>query len=138
MNSKNMIISIVIALTSLVLFLNCGDKSEKPAETPAPAATETASALSPELQKGQEIFLQNCSSCHGEKGAGDGAAAASLNPKPRNYKAPAAQWKNGNTEAGILKTLNNGIPASPMVAYKFLGDENLKLLAKYVVHLSQN
>ncbi|TGL92050.1 cytochrome c, partial [Leptospira barantonii] len=70
--------------------------------------------------------------------AGDGAAAASLNPKPRNYKAPAAQWKNGNTEAGILKTLNNGIPASPMVAYKFLGDENLKLLAKYVVHLSQN
>lgn len=133
-----MIISIVIALTSLVLFLNCGDKSEKPAETPAPAAAETASALSPELQKGQEIFLQNCSSCHGEKGAGDGAAAASLNPKPRNYKAPAAQWKNGNTEAGILKTLNNGIPASPMVAYKFLGDENIKLLAKYVVHLSQN
>ncbi|RHX88315.1 c-type cytochrome [Leptospira stimsonii] len=139
MNSKNMIISIVIALTSLVLFLNCGDKSEKPAETSAPAATETtASALSPELQKGQEIFLQNCASCHGEKGAGDGAAAASLNPKPRNYKAPAGQWKNGNTEAGVLKTLNNGIPGGPMVAYKFLGDENIKLLAKYVVHLTQN
>ncbi|TGK34353.1 cytochrome c [Leptospira gomenensis] len=138
MNSKNIILSIAIALISLVLFLNCGDKSEKPAETtPAPTA-ETASALSPELQKGQEIFLQNCSSCHGEKGAGDGAAAASLNPKPRNYKSPASQWKNGNTEAGVLKTLNNGIPNSPMVAYKFLGDENLKLLAKYVVHLSQN
>lgn len=75
-------------------FLNCGDKSEKPVETTsAPIATETASTLSPELQKGQEIFLQNCSSCHGEKGAGDGAAAASLNPKPRNYKAPASQWK---------------------------------------------
>ncbi|EMJ94294.1 c-type cytochrome [Leptospira alstonii] len=139
MNSKNMILSIVIALTSLVLFWNCGDKSEKPTETTsAPVVTETASTLSPELQKGQEIFNQNCASCHGEKGSGDGAAAASLNPKPRNYKAPAAQWKNGNTEAGILKTLNNGIPKSPMVAYKFLGDENLKLLAKYVVHLSQN
>lgn len=120
-------------------FLNCGDKSEKPAETTsAPTATESASALSPELQKGQEIFNQNCVSCHGDKGAGDGAAAASLNPKPRNYRAPASQWKNGNTEAGVLKTLNNGIPNSPMVAYKFLGDENLKLLAKYVVHLSQN
>lgn len=139
MNSKNTILSILIALVSLVLFMNCGDKSEKPVETTsAPIATETASTLSPELQKGQEIFLQNCSSCHGEKGAGDGAAAASLNPKPRNYKAPASQWKNGKTEVGILKTLNNGIPNSPMVAYKFLGDENLKLLAKYVVHLSQN
>ncbi|XDD49774.1 c-type cytochrome [Leptospira sp. WS92.C1] len=138
MNSKNIIISIVIALTSLVLFLNCGDKSEKPAETSAPAATEAASTLSPELQKGQEIFLQNCASCHGEKGAGDGAAAASLNPKPRNYKAPSRQWKNGNSEAGILKTLNNGIPGSPMAPYKFLGAENIKLLAKYVVHLSQN
>lgn len=137
MNSKNMIFSIVIALTSWVLFLNCGDKSEKPAET-APTATETASTLNPELEKGREIFNQNCASCHGEKGAGDGAAAASLNPKPRNYRAPASQWKNGNTEAGVLKTLNNGIPNSPMVAYKFLGDENLKLLAKYVVHLSQN
>ncbi|ASV12666.1 MULTISPECIES: c-type cytochrome [Leptospira] len=135
MNSKNMILSIVIALTSWVLFLNCGDKSEKPTET---TPTETASTLSPELQKGQEIFNQNCASCHGEKGAGDGAAAASLNPKPRNYRAPVSQWKNGNTEAGVLKTLNNGIPNSPMVAYKFLGDENLKLLAKYVVHLSQN
>lgn len=144
-----MILSIVIALTSLVLFLNCGDKSDKPTETSAsgnqptettsaPVATETASTLSPELQKGQEIFNQNCASCHGEKGSGDGAAAESLNPKPRNYKAPASQWKNGNTEAGILKTLNNGIPKSPMVAYKFLGDENLKLLAKYVVHLSKN
>ncbi|OMI17947.1 cytochrome C [Leptospira weilii serovar Heyan] len=139
MNSKNMILSIVIALTSWVLFLNCGDKPEKPVETAStPTATESASALSPELQKGQEIFNQNCASCHGEKGAGDGAAAASLNPKPRNYRAPASQWKNGNTEAGGLKTLNNGIPNSPMVAYKFLGDENLKLLAKYVVHLSQN
>ncbi|ABJ75063.1 c-type cytochrome [Leptospira borgpetersenii] len=137
MNSKNMIFSIVIALTSWVLFLNCGDKSEKPAET-APTATETASTLNPELEKGREIFNQNCASCHGEKGAGDGAAAAILNPKPRNYRAPASQWKNGNTEAGVLKTLNNGIPNSPMVAYKFLGDENLKLLAKYVVHLSQN
>ncbi len=132
-----MIFSIVIALTSWVLFLNCGDKSEKPAET-APTATETASTLNPELEKGREIFNQNCASCHGEKGAGDGAAAAILNPKPRNYRAPASQWKNGNTEAGVLKTLNNGIPNSPMVAYKFLGDENLKLLAKYVVHLSQN
>lgn len=137
MNSKNMILPIVIALTSWVLFLNCGDKSEKPAET-APTATETASTLNPELEKGREIFNQNCASCHGEKGAGDGAAVASLNPKPRNYRAPASQWKNGNTEAGVLKTLNNGIPNSPMVAYKFLGDENLKLLAKYVVHLSQN
>ncbi|MCC6275483.1 MAG: cytochrome c, partial [Leptospiraceae bacterium] len=62
--------------------------------------------------------------------------AASLNPKPRNFKAPVAEWKNGNTEEGILKTLNNGIPGSGMVSYKSLGADNLKEIAKFVKYLT--
>jgi mono/diheme cytochrome c family protein len=118
----------------LILSLNfCGKKEEAKTEEASQVVT-----LDPETAKGKDLYDMNCSSCHGSLGAGDGVAAASLNPKPRNYKAPASEWKNGNTEIAIIKTLNEGIKGSPMVAYKHLGDEGIKNVAKYVVHLTKN
>ncbi len=118
----------------LILSLNfCGKKEEEKTEEVTPVAT-----LDAETQKGKELYDMNCATCHGSVGAGDGIAAASLNPKPRNYKAPASEWKNGNTEVAIIKTLNEGIKGSPMVAYKHLGDDGIKKIAKYVVHLTKN
>lgn len=35
--------------------------------------------------KGAETYKLYCLPCHGEKGMGDGVAAAALNPKPRNF-----------------------------------------------------
>lgn len=135
MKTRAILISLSVSILSLVLLLNCGDK-EKPKEE-APAAS-AAPALSADLVQGKEIFEQNCVACHGPTGAGDGAAAASLNPKPRNYKAPASEWKNGPTEEGVLKTLKKGLPKTQMVAFEYLGEEKLKLVAKYVVYLNQN
>jgi hypothetical protein len=37
------------------------------------------------IAKGKNIFTTVCSSCHGTDGKGDGPAATSLNPKPRNF-----------------------------------------------------
>ncbi len=36
-------------------------------------------------KKGEVIFKAQCIICHGEKGRGDGLAAAALNPKPRDF-----------------------------------------------------
>src|SRR5262245_2085275 len=33
----------------------------------------------------RQLFATVCATCHGPTGQGDGQAAASLNPKPRNY-----------------------------------------------------
>ncbi len=35
-------------------------------------------------EKGKALFAQICAACHGTAGKGDGAAAAALNPKPRD------------------------------------------------------
>ena len=40
------------------------------------------------LAKGKELFVTNCTPCHGNGGAGDGPAAASLKPKPADFKTP--------------------------------------------------
>ncbi|BDA79955.1 hypothetical protein LPTSP3_g28850 [Leptospira kobayashii] len=135
MNSTKIISLVSVCLLSLAI-VACG--GDKPQETTPQEAVEAAAPVDPEIAKGEELFLQNCSSCHGEKGLGDGPAGTALNPKPRNYKSPANEWKNGNTLAGITKTLKQGIKNSPMVAYTHLGDENLAVLAKYVEYLAKN
>ena len=62
-------------------------------------------------KEGKKIFEQNCAACHGLKGTGDGAAAAALNPKPRNFKE--AKFKYGSTDADLHKTITNGKGSMP-------------------------
>lgn len=129
MRNKLKYLSIFVALLSFGTIVNCGDKGKAPE---AESKTETPAASA----KGQEAFELNCSSCHGKLGAGDGDAAAALNPKPRNFKSPAAEWKNGKTKEGVLKTLKEGIAGSAMVGYPHL-EESHEALAEYVLELGK-
>lgn len=70
-------------------------------------------------EKGAQLYTNNCSSCHGPKGDGDGPAAVALNPKPRNFSGRDG-WKNERNFYGMYKTLQNGIPGTAMTAYEFL------------------
>jgi mono/diheme cytochrome c family protein len=45
-------------------------------------------ATSANLASGKQLFDANCAPCHGTGGAGDGPAAAALNPKPADFKTP--------------------------------------------------
>ncbi|HAO99964.1 MAG TPA: hypothetical protein DCQ83_07980 [Fibrobacteres bacterium] len=56
-------------------------------------AEDAGTAKKPSLAEGKKIFKTNCAICHGEKGKGDGAAGAALNPKPRNFTDTAFMTK---------------------------------------------
>jgi cytochrome c len=53
------------------------------AEEAKPAGGEFT--IKGDAAKGAETYKLYCLPCHGEKGKGDGVAAAALNPKPRDF-----------------------------------------------------
>lgn len=83
------------------------------------------------MARGKALFAQNCATCHGAEGLGDGAAGKGLNPKPRNFAEKAA-WKNGTRVEDIYKTLDEGIKGSSMVAYNYLSKKDRMALVHAV------
>lgn len=90
--------------------------------------------------KGVQTYKTMCASCHGDSGAGDGVAAAALNPKPASFvdakRAAAA------TDEYVYKMIRDGGAAngkSPlMVSWKAsLSDEQIRDVAAFVRSLSK-
>jgi mono/diheme cytochrome c family protein len=54
----------------------------------------TTQAHAADVNAGQTLFAQRCAMCHGEKGAGDGALAATMpeGQKPRNLTTGANKY----------------------------------------------
>jgi mono/diheme cytochrome c family protein len=87
------------------------------------------------LEKGKSVFLTTCVPCHGEKGDGAGAAAAALEPKPRNF---SETFKKGHKLEDVFKTLSEGLPPSAMVSFSALPEEDRWALSYYVLELRKD
>jgi mono/diheme cytochrome c family protein len=100
-----------------------------------PVDPKTLLVSSPELlAKGKDLFGRNCAPCHGETGQGDGPAAATLNPRPRDFTIPLG-WKNGADLPSIYKTLTEGIGGTAMNSFDYLSKRDRMALAHYVQSL---
>jgi mono/diheme cytochrome c family protein len=82
------------------------------------------------ITRGKELFQKNCAPCHGPLGRGDGPAASTMNPKPRNLFT-ADGWKNGADEPGIFKTLSEGIKGTSMAAFDYLSKKDRMAIVHY-------
>jgi mono/diheme cytochrome c family protein len=83
---------------------------------------DPATVLTPNpklLARGEVLFKQNCASCHGDAGRGDGPAAGTLNPRPRNFAQPNG-WTHGYRMTDIYATITAGSKGTGMAAFDFL------------------
>ncbi len=100
-----------------------------------PVDPATLISASPGLiARGQQLFANNCVPCHGEQGHGDGPAASTMNPRPRNFTSPEG-WKNGYDLPAIYKTVSTGVPGSSMASFDYFSRRDRMALAHYVQSL---
>jgi mono/diheme cytochrome c family protein len=95
----------------------CGKRDENvpPPPEDRPVTTRPAQGSMTDPVQGtpageaRKIFASRCSTCHGATGRGDGAAAISMRPPPRNYSDPA--WQKSVTDAELAAIIVGGGPA---------------------------
>ena len=95
------------AMAALALCAMCAPACKPPPSTPTTSdpPMQTATPATPEAEA-RQIFAGRCAVCHGATGGGDGAGAAALNPRPRNFHDPA--WQAGVTDAQIENIIRVG------------------------------
>jgi len=91
-----------------------------------------------DLKAGRAVFQRECAACHGERGDGNGAGAAFVDPKPRNFTKKMFKLRTTNSgeppaTADILRTIERGIPGSAMPSFKFLSEQERRQLAAVVL-----
>jgi high-affinity iron transporter len=89
----------------------------------------------PDIKNGGQIFKDQCTTCHGVTGAGDGPAAAALEPKPRNLLDD--EHMRSLSAFHIFNVIKLGIPGTAMVAAPDLSEKQTWDLSFYVLSLRQ-
>jgi mono/diheme cytochrome c family protein len=109
--SPKSMLSILAVLAVLIGLGACAQKEESagkaPQAGPSPAAQPPPGQPSAAaVEEAKNIFEMRCVICHGQSGKGDGAGAASLDPKPRNYSDKA--WQASVTDEDLKKVIVQG------------------------------
>lgn len=114
----------------VLMSLNAEVLNAHPARTrprgSAPTLTDAAGSLS-----GEQLFLDNCSGCHGSQGLGDGPAADWLQPPPVNFS------EHRYRRDLLADILFNGVQGTSMPAWRDLSVAQLSALADVVESFSE-
>jgi mono/diheme cytochrome c family protein len=70
------------------------------------------------LARGRKLFQENCASCHGDDGRGNGPAAAGLRPAPRNFTSSSG-WTKGYRLTDMYRTISSGVKDTSMAAFDY-------------------
>ena len=133
-NTSKSLIPLLGIFTLVIGMTACSEGKKELVKNPALEAPSYDVELTAEnIEKGKAHYKLNCAPCHGESGHGDGPAAATLNPKPRNHTD--GTYMKTLTNERIFKTIKQGgggfgfpsMPASPQ-----LKDQEVKEVIAFI------
>ncbi len=91
----------------------------------------------PNLDYGKSLYQENCTPCHGALGAGDGASADTLNPKPRDFTDP--ERMNACTPWQFYHAITFGVEGTAMPSFSEAWSPRLRWnLAFYLITLRRD
>jgi len=96
----------------------------------------------PSIENGGKVYSQNCSVCHGKKGAGDGPGAKISSPFPRNFikghiKLRSTPFGKIPTDKDLFEAITNGSKGTTMPSWKHLSENDRHSLVLYLKSLSK-
>ncbi len=93
------------------------------------------------LQHGQAVYMKRCVQCHGVDGDGNGPTAASMYPRPRDYrkgifKFTSTEYGSRPTRDDLKQTLVRGVPGTSMPSFVRLPKEDITDVVDYIMILT--
>jgi copper transport protein len=105
--------SFAVAMIGGVLYARASAASVLPTDVRSlrnPFPPDTAS-----IERGRALYEQNCVTCHGPTGRGDGPLAPTLRPRPADFRAHMAA---GHTDGELYTWLSKGVPGTAMPPFE--------------------
>ena len=93
------------------------------------------------LDLGYRVYQKRCTQCHGSSGDGNGPTAASLYPRPRDYrkgifKFASTPFGSKPVRGDLVRTVRQGIAGTSMPAFHLLPAEDIEAVIDYVLALT--
>jgi mono/diheme cytochrome c family protein len=121
----------------------------RPAEVWQPDPAEAADLtwppgtdVSEEADPGQRVFGRWCATCHGPDGRGNGPAAPSMIPRPRDFTTGLFKYKSTPphqppTDDDLYRTIADGLQASAMPYFRdLLNDDEIRAVVSHIKTLA--
>ena len=123
--SRLLSLAVVIALSAAFALVATADAVRSQEQEPDAAV----------LEQGQAVYEDQCQSCHGAEGKGDGPAARFLSPAPRDLSTGEFEYAEDATVEGLSAVIKGGIDDTPMTPFEGqLDDDQIAAVATYVLH----
>jgi len=96
----------------------------------------TAPPRPPDAALGRRVYAESCAACHGERGRGDGPAAAGMNPAPSDFHDRARMTER--TLYGLYSTVTLGVDGTAMPSFELLGEDERWSVAAAIARFAEN
>src|SRR5512132_2009981 len=93
-------------------------------------------------QTGQRVYARYCATCHGPDGRGNGPAAPSMIPRPRDFTRGQFKYKSTGTgqaptDADLTHVISDGLPGSAMPYFRdLLSQDEIRQVVAYIKNMS--
>jgi len=90
--------------------------------------------MSADIALGEGLYTQNCASCHGVNGTGDGSLARGLSKAPP--EVGSFEWQSQRSDSSLAYVVRNGVPGSPMPSMPSLTMTQERAMVAYLRSLA--
>lgn len=96
--------------------------------------------LNGDVERGRQVFLKRCATCHGQAGDGRGTLSASLKVKPTDFTAQGALARRSDWEVYVVTRDGGqvlGLSTAMFGWGKLVSDQEIRDAAAYVRSLAR-